>query len=145
MASYGGVSMTEAVHDYPIRNIKYSIAIILVVFVALFIFTEMSSGADGATWTFSPNPDNNGNLTVNDVDCSDDSTKYYTITKSNRQSFTIPSLTPSNGYEYFPDEGYYFSGWNTNANDTATSRAKPAKINQQVVQSPTRKPFSHWQ
>ena len=122
MASPGGVSMAEAVHDRPTRNIKYSIAIILVVFAALFIFTEMSSGADGVTWTFSPNPDNNGNLTVNDVDCSDDSSKYYKVTKNgNNQRITIPDLNPSDGYEYFPDEGYYFSGWNSRANGNGTS------------------------
>ena len=35
---------------------------------------------------------------------------------------------------------YFFSGWNTSANDTPTARAKVEKINQQVVQSPCRKP-----
>ena len=32
----------------------------------------------------------------------------------------------------------FFSGWNTRAKDTPTIRAKAAKMNQQVVQSPNR-------
>ena len=37
---------------------------------------------------------------------------------------------------------HFFSGWNTSANDTPTTSANVAKINQQVVHAPCRNPFS---